>query len=183
MSNIINNMANKLQKQQNNMNNIRNGRVNIMGNFIASSNIPLFEENAPGNNIYKKKAVSAIYESNPLQMAFFSKQNIENLQILIKKNVYIKSDNKHIIRNQDYNNLKIVMKSIYLQYGKNLKTDIQGQVKNLNILVLDYCVPNIISNIELYLGYKKSVSMLPKPLELPKYISDAGTRTNSNFIY
>ena len=75
------------------------------------------------------------------------------------------------------------MKSIYLQYGKNLKTNIQGQVKNLNILVLDYCVPNIISNIELYLGYKKSVSMLPKPLELPKYISDAGTRTNSNFIY
>ena len=85
MSNIINNMANKLQKQQNNMNNIRNGRVNIMGNFIASSNIPLFEENAPGNNIYKKKAVSAIYESNPLQMAFFSKQNIENLQILRKE--------------------------------------------------------------------------------------------------
>ena len=183
MNNIINNMAKKLQKQQSNFGNIRNGRVNIMGKFIANSNAPLFEENSKGNSIYKKKAVSAIYESNPLQLAFFSNKNIENLQILIRKNVYIESGNKHVIAKQDYNSLKIVMKSIYLQYGKNLKNNIKDQVKKLNILVLDYCVPNIISNIEQYLGYKKSVSTLPVPLELPKYISDAGTRTNSNFIY
>lgn len=183
MSNIINNMANKLNKQQENFNKIVNGRVNIMGNFIGHSTTPLFEEKAPGNSIYKKKAVSAVYESNPLQMAYFSENNIENLQILIRKNVYIKSNKKHFIKNQDHNSLKIIMKSVYLQYGKNLNTGIQKQVKDLNILVLDYCVGNIINNIEMYLGYRKSVSMLPKPLDLPTYVSDAGTRTNSNFIY
>ena len=71
MNNIINNMAKKLQKQQSNFGNIRNGRVNIMGKFIANSNAPLFEENSKGNSIYKKKAVSAIYESNPSTRFFF----------------------------------------------------------------------------------------------------------------
>ena len=44
-------------------------------------------------------------------------------------------------------------------------------------------VPNILLNIEQNSAYKKSVSNLPKPLELPKYISSAGTRTNPNIIY
>ena len=34
----------KLQKQQSNFGNIRSGRVNIAGKFIANSNAPLFEE-------------------------------------------------------------------------------------------------------------------------------------------
>jgi len=74
------------------------------------------------------------------------------------------------------------MKSIYLQFGKNLKTDITDQVKVLNSYVLDYSIPNIIANIEQYIGYKKHVSTMPTPLEHPVYTSKAGTRTNPDFI-
>ena len=76
------------------------------------------------------------------------------------------------------------MKFIYLQYGQNNETDLKKQqIKRLNAFVLEYAVPNILLNIEQNSAYKKSVSNLLKPLELPKYISSAGTRTNPNIIY
>ena len=75
------------------------------------------------------------------------------------------------------------MKSIYLQYSSNYNPDLVKQVKRLNAFVIDYAVPNILSNIEMNRQYKKDVTRLPKPIELPKYISSAGTRTNPNFIY
>ena len=53
----------------------------------------------------------------------------------------------------------------------------------LNGFVLDYAIPNILINIEQHLYYRKDVSKIPKPLEHPKYISTAGTRTNPNYIY
>ena len=37
-------------------------------------------------------------------------------------------------------------------------------------------IPNILSNVELYIGYKKHVSKLPQPLEHPKYLSSAGMK-------
>ena len=75
------------------------------------------------------------------------------------------------------------MKSIYLQYGSNTEKNLLAQIKRLNAFVLDYSVKNILSNIEQYKYYKKTVSKIAKPMELPKYISSAGTRTNPNFIF
>ena len=42
---------------------------------------------------------------------------------------------------------------------------------------------NILANIEQHKYYKKTVSKIAKPMDLPKYISSAGTRTNPNFIF
>ena len=61
--------------------------------------------------------------------------------------------------------------------------DVIKQVKRLNAFVLEYSVSNILSNIEMHKVYKKNVSKLPKPMDLPKYISSAGTRTNPNYFY
>ena len=162
MDNLIKNTVKKSRQQQ--FSRIRNGRVDIQGNNIGTSDIPMFEERTNGNELYRRTAVSAIYESTPVQQHFFSSKNIEHIQQLIKYNVYTQSGNKHIIGRQDPNNLKIVMKSIYLQYGKNLNTNVQEQVNTLNNYVLDYCVPNILSNIEMHLLYRKQVSNLPVPL-------------------
>jgi sRNA-binding regulator protein Hfq len=162
------------------MNNQSNGRIDINNNKIIQ--MPLFKEIDNGNDNFSNNAVSAIYEINPLQNKYFSKSNIEKVQQLIIRNVYLLSEKKHVIGRQDDNTLKIIMKSIYLQNGKNLNSNIEAQIKNLNNLVLDYCVPNILSNIEMYLVYKHDISNLPVPLEHPKFISDSGTRTNNNLI-
>jgi hypothetical protein len=171
-----------INKRLDTMNLIRNGRVNIMGEPISTKLIPLFEETNSGNNTFYREALTSIAHINPLQESFFSEKNIEIIQTLLAYHVNLQSDGKYQISRQDDNQIKIIMKSVFLMYGKNQPSDIQGQVKILNSYVLDYCVPNILANIEQYLGYKKQISTLPTPLELPRYTSKAGTRTNPDFV-
>ena len=159
---------------------MNNGRIGFNNENFNKGSLFTEDEMMFQNN---KKSINSIYEENPLQIHFFCKKNIDTLQNLIKGNVYIQSNKRHIIANQDETNLKIIMKSIYLQFGKNLKDDVKHQIMDLNKLVLDYCVPNILSNIEMYLQYKKDITKLPVPINYPKYISDSGTRTNNNLIH
>jgi|TARA_B110000208_G_scaffold108123_1_gene134060 hypothetical protein len=160
------------------LNNMKNGRIDIDGNVISSNKMSMINENNDGNSIYKHFAVSAIYEKNCLQMKFFSEENILKVHSRIQNIIYTKT-NKSIAR-QDNDALKIIMKSIYLQYSKNLPDNINVQVNKLNQFVLDYCVDNIISNMEMYKTYVRSVSKLPVPLEHPKYLSNSGTKSKSN---
>jgi hypothetical protein len=160
---------------------VRNGIVDITGTPHPS--LPLYEEKDVNNKYFKKEAVSANLETTRLQTAFFSEKNIEVLQKLIAYHVWIQSNKRHRIARQDDNQLKIVMKSIYFTYSKNLDNNIMQQVKELNSYVLDYCVPEVLSNVEQYLSYKKRVSNLPVPLELPKYTAKAGTRTHNELVF
>ena len=174
----------KYQRQkQETVTNLKNGRVDITGKYEKNSKIPLFNESNLGIKDYNVDYLSHIYEGNPLQYYFFSKINIEHVQKLMKYHVYLQSGNKHVIGDQDHNQLIIIMKSIYLQHGQNSPDNLKAQVKRLNAFVLEYSVPNILLNIEQHKVYKKNVSTLPKPMELPKYISSAGTRTNPNTVY
>ena len=156
-----------------------NGRIDIMNTTMSSH--PFFAEK-DNNYSFNRHAVTSIYEYNTLQEQYFSNKNIALIQRKIKRKVFTQSKNNYVIANQDIKILKIIMKSIYLQYSKNLEKDVNRQVKTLNKLVLNYCTNNIISNIELYITYKKNVSYNPVPLELPKYISSAGLKTTKNFI-
>tara|TARA_B100000925_G_scaffold148817_1_gene111729 strand:+ start:1088 stop:1633 length:546 start_codon:yes stop_codon:yes gene_type:complete len=181
MNNIVNQLYN-YQNSNQKINNTNNGRIDISGNYQKNSYIPMY----PSNNNLKSvnnQYIKHSYDETIEQKYFFSKENIENLQKLLKYHVWVQSGKKHIIGNQDIDQLLVIMKSIYLQYGTNYAPDAIKQVKRLNAFVLDYSVPNILSNIEMNSTYKKSVSNLPKPMELPKYISSAGTRTNPNIIY
>ena len=57
------------------------------------------------------------------------------------------------------------MRSIYFQYGQNLNCMITEQIKKLNEIVVNECVPKILSEVEQFLHYKKDVSGLAVPLE------------------
>ena len=183
MDNIIKKLQNYQKKKQSTINSMKNGRVDISGKYENNSKMPLFSESSDGIEEYNTHTIAHAYEGTRSQFAFFSKTNINHLQKLLKYHVWLQSDKKHIIGKQDPNQLIIIMKSVYLQYGQNNENDIRKQIKRLNAFVLEYSVPNILLNIEQNKAYKKSVSNLPKPMELPKYISSAGTRTNPNIIY
>ena len=69
------------------------------------------------------------------------------------------------------------MRSFYLQYSKNLDTNIREQIMELNNMVINYCVPKILSEIQQYIGYKQDISKLPDPIDRSVNLSVKGTKT------
>ncbi len=69
------------------------------------------------------------------------------------------------------------MRSIYFQYGKNANNNINKQVLDLNTRVIDWCVPEILSNIKQSEQYKIDISTLPIPLDRSTLPSQKGLRT------
>lgn len=131
-------------------------------------------------------------EETAVSHAFFSKTNVELIQMIIKQEVFqrcekdtdpILTNHKPIhISNQDETELQVIMRSIYLQYGKNAPVNIDGQVNDLNKLVVNECVPDIITNLKQYLGYIADIQRLPNPLDHPSYVSSKGEKTFSLLV-
>jgi len=154
---------------------ILNGRINLFDKNAETSKIM---NNNP--NLYKENvanSVNRLYSGNCLSELYFSKENINIIQDGIIISVYNKSDGKFNISRQSDNELIIIMRSIYFQYGKNLNFNINEQIKELNTLVINWSVNEIITNINQYLEYKKTVSTLPVPLEHAQLSSQKGTKT------
>lgn len=159
-------MANKIK--------FNNGRV-VNLDKIAYKSMNLTETNPETDNKdFDCKAVSNIQQSTNLSDLFFSEQNINNLQNNVRY-VIFKLTNQTIHRQSDIE-LKIVMRSYYLQYGKNDPDNLNKQVDELNNLVLSYCVPKIQDELQQHLTYIKDVQNLPMPLERPLNMSSAGTK-------
>jgi hypothetical protein len=152
---------------------IRNGRVDIMQNSATSPKITRAPLILNDNNI---NSISYNITNTSLSVNFFSKENINKIQNLIKRGVYYKSNKQHIIADQNEQELVIIMRSIYLQYGKNLPTNINDQINELNNMIVEWAIDNIISNIEQYISYKKTCSTLPMPMERAQLTSTAGTK-------
>jgi hypothetical protein len=103
--------------------------------------------------------ISNIIVPNALARTFFSNDNVERLQRQIVQEV-LRVSNKQISK-QSYQELQIIMKSMYLQYGRNLPTDIEGQVVVLNKYVVDECVRIIVPNV---LQYNKYLDDITSPI-------------------
>ena len=87
------------------------------------------------------------------------------------------SNKQYVIAPQSELQLRIIMRSVYLQYLKNLSTNISQQIQRLNKIVLNESIPTAMSSIKQYLGYRKEVSSLPVPLQHPRYMSESGMKT------
>ena len=139
---------------------------------------PLFRERTSTDyHAFEQDALRGNTTSTALSGVFFSAQNVEALQQAIRYQVYVRSNRKHIIDKQSDTELRIVMRSIYIQYGKNAPHEILEQVKELNARVLDYCVPNVLSEIQMHMHYLNDLERVPTPLARSPYISTAGTKT------
>lgn len=153
-----------------------NGRVDI-SSYKNLTSYKFFDEQYD-NHDFQKQGIKNIHVENKVSALFFSRHNIDTLQSGIRYSVYKRSQNKHIIDNQSENDLMVIMRSIYLQYSKNLPYGIVEQVKKLNSMVLDYCVPNILREVNQYHNYTNDIGSLPIPLEHSKNMSSKGTKIN-----
>ena len=179
-------------------NNLYNGRVNILsGN---SRRYPEYEkcDNVPSSS--GLDIVSKTIGHTPVSSLFFSKMNIDALQKGICNKVFNLSDGKYNIGNQSESELKIIMRSFYFESltkgFPNVMREIKKlndqalnipvnhsyesvleQVRNLNKSVLDWAVPQILTNIQQFDKYKEDVSKLPQPMDRPKFSSMSGTKS------
>jgi hypothetical protein len=115
-----------------------------------------------------REALTGVWETNLLGQVFFSTGNIQILQNGLRAGVYKMSDNKFVVPEQNIDNLKVIMRSIYLQYAQHNSSDITAQVSRLNSLVLDYAVPTVYNEAMGYMKYCQDQSSLVVPLDLPR---------------
>lgn len=156
-----------------------NGRVDVLENDNYQS-YNLFEEDKKDPDSFNKDAIRNIHINNPLSTIFFSQQNIDALQEAIRYQVYLGSGKKHIIGKQSETEIFIIMRATYLQNAKHRPYGIIDQVKELNRLVIEYCVPKILNEISIYTHYKSDIQQLPVPMDRGEFASSKGTKTLVN---
>ncbi len=164
-----------------------NGRISFEerpGSGGSSGALPGFGWRTTGDESAKSDMIRGNWEPNALNQTFFSPENVQIIQNLIRKTVHDQSPTRDIIDPQSTDELLIIMRSLYLTYGRNETYNIAGQVAELNGRVADWCVPKIISEISMYKTYRKDASTLPVPIERPVNISPAGTKSKpfTNFF-
>lgn len=151
-----------------------NGRVDLLSK-MPQFNVSTFQ--SPPTNNYRQEALKQTSKTEVSEL-FFSPMNINALQDGIKNKILNETDGKFLIGRQNDQELKIIMRSIYLQYSSNNEENCVEQVRKLNALVLNWAVPEILSNLLQYQTYRKDASTLPMPFEHPQLLSQKGSRQN-----
>lgn len=146
-----------------------NGRVNI----ITPDTQTLFSmtDQIPINKCSDyRNALNGSWSDTQLSKTFFSQENMNHLQAELQKGVYNKSNGNIKIGPQSCDELKTIMRAIYLQNAKNLPHNIPQQIKDLNKCVLDYSINQVYNEAIGYINYCKDVSTLPTPLAHPAMV-------------
>lgn len=152
-----------------------NGRV--IDVYQKTKPYQMFTQNNNCDDNFKNVALQHIQTKSPLSVLFFSKANMKRIQNMIRYQVWLQSGKRHIIGEQSNIELEIVMRSIYLQHAKNLPCKLGEQVHELDQILVSWCVPKILSEVDQYVGYLQNLDTLPQEIELPKNLSSKGTKT------
>jgi len=143
-----------------------NGRVNIIGPEDKNARFKMAEKIGIRNKATEYRgALMNVWEDNILARVYFSSENIQIIQNALRKGVYDKSNGKLNIPNQNIDNLKIIMRSVYLQHARHHPDNITEQVETLNKLVLDYAIPYVYNEAVFYLKYVEDQSTLVMPFQ------------------
>lgn len=143
-----------------------NGRVNILQpdtkkQFALYDKIPAHQPSS------YRDALQGNWQDSPLSLAFFSRNNIIIVQNGIRKGVFDKSKGQYLVGNQSEDVLKVIMRSVFLQYSANMSDSIPEQIKALNKIVLDYCINQVYGEAQGYQQYLYDASTLVVPIEHP----------------
>jgi hypothetical protein len=121
------------------------------------------------------------FERSQLSEKYFSKNNIDLIQNSIRKGVYDKSKQRILIDKQPEDQIVLVMRSMYLQYSKNLDINISKQIEELNNHVLNYCITSVYNEAVAYLKYKEDASSMHKPMQHPIYSNKTNKTLEQKF--
>jgi hypothetical protein len=162
-----------------------NGRINLYSKQKTTYDEPdiskLFSmyDKIPANQSTTLREPSlSQFDETPLSHAYFSDENIRIIQNGIRAGVYKKSNGQYTIGHQDYDAVKIIMRSIFLQHSVNRNTNVTQQIEELNAMVLNYCISSVYLEAQGYLKYLYDASTLADPIAHPVFASENDKRNH-----
>jgi len=148
------------------MTNSSNGRVDIKS--PNTLNLFAMYDKIPANQCTTyRNPTEGLWDNTLLSSLYFSKENIQIIQNGIRAGIFHKSKGQYTIPAQDCDPLKIIMRSIFLQNAANQKNNVTEQIKQLNQMVLNYCIQQVYSEAQGYVKYINDVSTLAIPIAHP----------------
>ena len=160
---------------------MNNGRVYLgnKGTTLLPTKVPGFEYRTKTAESEADDAIRGNVVATPLNRAFFSPANVRIVQNRLRREVYDRSNGDFLIDDQSVDDLLIVMRAMYLQYGRNHTDDIPGQINELNRIVADWAVPKILAECSMHRTYLHDIQNLPVPLAQPVHLSSKGSKSSS----
>ena len=121
--------------------------------------------------------IGHIHKPSPLNTIFFSESNIDNIQNQIISQVLLMSGGKYKIDRQDDDQVKIIMRSYYLMFGKNDPNRVSEELQELNGRVVGYCAAKVYSEVDFHMFYRKDIEDFAPAIANPMNPHVYGTRT------
>lgn len=121
--------------------------------------------------------IGHIHKPSPLNTVFFSESNIDNIQNQIINQVSLMSGGKYKIDRQDDDQVKIIMRSYYLMFGKNDPNRVSEELQELNGRVVGYCAAKVYSEVDFHMFYRKDIEDFAPAIANPMNPHVYGTRT------
>jgi len=138
----------------------------VYGNNM--SNLFSLQDKIPAKQcVSLQEPLKGIWTSDAISDRFFSQGNVDYIQTQIQQRVYKKTMGKYTIDKQDSTSLFVIMRGFFLQYSTNNNNNIDNQLNRLNEIVLDYCVDNVYSELNMYVKYLYDASTIAEPLSTP----------------
>ena len=162
---------------KNNMEKINiNGRVNILSEPNASGAIFKLYDRIPVDQKASAytEALTGNYQDSILSRAFFSAKNVQAIQNGIRAKIYEKTN--RLIAEQNEDIVKIIMRSVFLQFSANLLDHTTEQIRELNRKVIDIASRRVLEELLGYLNYQRDVSTMHVPIEHPTAFSTKGDK-------
>lgn len=143
----------------------------------------------PNDNRSASNPIKNLVAETLLSQMFFSEQNIQSIQNIIRFLVHKHSN--VVIDNQSRQELLIIMRSVYLEYSSHppiidsnspveeklkLTPKYTAEVGRLNEITVNQIVPRILSGLQQYLDYIRDASEPQRIMERPTNDSVAGKK-------
>lgn len=153
------------------------GRVPDVRTKDSSPPLYLYKPAEPIYKNVRQELIGHQHTATQLNTTFFSDGNINLLQQRISDQVFSMSGNKHRIDRQSDDDLKLIMRSYYLMFGRNNPSTVSEDLADLNARVVGYASAKIYSELDFYLFYLNDIQDFAPPIAIPMNVKVYGSRT------
>jgi len=135
---------------------------------------------ADGKSVFADDARSDLighqHSKTPLNTVFFSESNIAHIHSGIQNQVLLMSGGKYRIGKQGDDEVRIVMRSYYLMFGRNDPSSVAQELEDLNSRTIGYCAAKVYSEVDFHMFYMKDLEDFALPIANPVNTGVVGSR-------